>query len=273
MVKSCVYCFAERTIARQTYMQSKLWKPFNVGFLFVIGLPRPNETNIFNFNQYKITLKSNSWILSNKSDWSRFETIQKLSIESKQFDDLLVGSFHDTYYNLTLKMIMSMRWLDKFCQDQSLAYIFIDGDYGIYPKNLINYLKKFKIEKLKNLAHGSVHATRMVIRPIKNKIDQNKWMVDYDDYRFKLYPKYFHGLMYLIGSNLISNISLAMGFTKYIRIDDVFLGMVLQNIQISIDHVPEICFATTKSNFKNQLNFPIKSAHDLINWTTGVSKS
>ncbi|CAH8662954.1 unnamed protein product [Heterobilharzia americana] len=157
IVKSCIYCFDKRSYARETYMRLNLWKDFKVGFVFVVGLPTPNETDIFHFDGVHVNLHRNAKELSQKYKTSRWIAAKKLENESKVYKDMLIGSFHDTYFNLTLKLILTYRWAVTFCNGQAPLYIFLDDDYAILPNNTISLIRGVNASSITSVVGGPVH--------------------------------------------------------------------------------------------------------------------
>ena len=68
---------------------------------------------------------------------------QKLRLEADKYEDLIQFGFIDHYYNLTLKSISMLRWIQSKCQ--TIAYTLkTDDDVMINVENLMNRLNEFK---------------------------------------------------------------------------------------------------------------------------------
>ncbi|CAI2735640.1 unnamed protein product [Schistosoma spindalis] len=269
IVKSCIYCFDKRSYARDTYMKSHLWRDFRIRFVFVVGLPTPNETDMYHFDGVTVNLGRNAFGLSKLYESSRWIAAKKLNDESGKFNDMLVGSFHDTYFNLTSKMILSYRWTATFCKGQTPLYLFVDDDYALLPENMIRLVRRLNASVSRSTVGGLVHFTSVVARPSKEKFDL-KWSVSVNEYPWDYYPPYFYGIGYLLGSDIVSNASVAMAFTQSIRIDDSFLGIVLSRLNRTLTNMNE--FSLDESIPKNKsclVIIDIDIADDVINWKTG----
>lgn len=48
--------------------------------------------------------------------------------EAHKYDDIIQQNFFDTYYNNTLKTLMALKWINKFCSN-SKFYLLIDDDF------------------------------------------------------------------------------------------------------------------------------------------------
>ena len=68
---------------------------------------------------------------------------QELRSEADKYSDLIQFGFIDHYYNLTLKSISMLRWIQSKCQ--TIAYTLkTDDDVMVNVKNLMNRLNEFK---------------------------------------------------------------------------------------------------------------------------------
>ena len=72
------------------------------------------------------------------------QTINKeLSEESDKYQDMIQFSFIDAYYNLTLKTISMIRWINKKCLTSS-HILKVDDDVLINSRLLLDKLSEFK---------------------------------------------------------------------------------------------------------------------------------
>ncbi|CAH8663163.1 unnamed protein product [Schistosoma margrebowiei] len=236
LIKSCIYCYEQRSYARKTYMNISLWNNFAVRFVFVVGLPIPNETNIYHFDGVNIQLNGKSWSESRKREFSRWSVIKELRNESRFYGDMLVGGFFDTYFNLTTKMMLSFRWACTFCKNITPLFLFIDDDYVLHPNNTMKLVKSIKISDMKSYVGGPIHATSVVSRP-QNKTYNSKWDVSPHEYPWSYYPPYFYGIGYMIGADVVCDASVTMSFTQNLRIDDAYLGIVLARLNKKLNQL------------------------------------
>ncbi|XP_018655156.1 beta-1,3-n-acetylglucosaminyltransferase,putati ve [Schistosoma mansoni] len=236
LIKSCIYCYEQRSYARKTYMNISLWNNLTVRFVFVVGLPIPNETNIHHFDGVNIQLDGKSWWESRKRELSRWSVIKELRNESKFYGDMLVGGFFDTYFNLTTKMMLSFRWACVFCKNITPLLLFIDDDYVLHPNNTIKLVRSIKVSDMKSYIGGPIHSTSVVSRP-QNKTYNSKWDVSPHEYPYSYYPPYFYGIGYIIGADVVCDASVTMSFTQNLRIDDAYLGIVLARLNKKLNQL------------------------------------
>lgn len=67
--------------------------------------------------------------------------IQRLvEMEIDQYQDIVQADFHDSYYNNTIKIMMSFKWAIKYCP-RSKFYMFVDDDFYISTKNVLRFVR------------------------------------------------------------------------------------------------------------------------------------
>ncbi|VDK25911.1 unnamed protein product [Taenia asiatica] len=62
-------------------------------------------------------------------------TMKMPSKEVHVYDNLPVGEYEDSYYNLALKLFYRFQGTARFCQPHKLIVIFIDDDYAVNTNN------------------------------------------------------------------------------------------------------------------------------------------
>ncbi|VDQ12046.1 unnamed protein product [Trichobilharzia regenti] len=272
LVKSCIYDISKRDRARQTFMQNNLWPNFNVQFVFVLGLPMENESNIFKFDGFTNALETNWWSLSKQYADSKWPYLKKLETEANLHEDLLIGSFHDTYYNLTKKLIFTYRWLSAFCSKQVPLYIFMDDDYDLVPRNVIQFYRNYTKAYLRNMTGGYIRPCLTVFRPLVNETS-SVWAMSIKEFPWETYPPYYYGLTYLLGASVVKHLAIGSAFIKEIRIDDAYLGILFNKLNIKPTHLNIISCDTSKSDIlSGVINVHYKTSGQLMNWTSGMPK-
>ncbi|BHF79542.1 hypothetical protein SprV_0702266300 [Sparganum proliferum] len=78
--------------------------------------------------------------------------------EVGQFDDILLASYTDTYYNLTLKTITNLRFVHRHCLHASSTFVFLDDDHGINLKQLRRFLSNFPLSEVRRSIFGHINA-------------------------------------------------------------------------------------------------------------------
>ncbi|KAM8945937.1 UDP-GlcNAc:betaGal beta-1,3-N-acetylglucosaminyltransferase 9 [Pelodytes ibericus] len=198
-VKSIVEDFDRRESVRKTWGKEGLVNGVRVRRVFLLGIPK------------------------NKTAVSLWESL--LQQESHYYKDILLWDFLDTFFNLTLKEIHFLSWAETFCEN--VKFIFKgDADVFVNVENLINFLQNQNASE--DLFVGDIinHA-----KPIRSK--KSKYYIPETMYGLGMYPAYAGGGGFLMSGVTMKRLSQACNEVELFPIDDVFLGMCLQRINIT----------------------------------------
>ncbi|XP_060591470.1 beta-1,3-galactosyltransferase 1-like [Ruditapes philippinarum] len=157
------------------------------------------------------------------------ETIQKMiRDESEKYEDVLQGSFNDTYHNLTLKGVMAYKWLSERCKNAKFI-LKIDDDIVVdLFKVFVDILPKYATLKRQIVCNHIYKDTMPIIR--KNN---SKWFVHHRHFRGRnAYPTaYCSGFMILFTNDLMPLFFSSSKVTPFFWVDDVYLyGLVPGNV-------------------------------------------
>ncbi|VDL99873.1 unnamed protein product [Schistocephalus solidus] len=227
--KSGIYNFDDRLKLRAQY--SQLRKVFNhrVGVVFSVGMPRSTGENVFHMKGFSLQLPERAGsVLREWSGRSR-EALRRVYEEADIYDDLIIGDYEDTYVNLTYKMITSYRWVSAFCRGKADIFLFLDDDYRFNANNVLSYLDTLQPREQTRLLAGPLMSWRKVLRPFKDPF-RNKWALTFDEVPWSDFPPYFCGASYLVGMDVIHDMVIAAAYTRWLWVDDVFLGFVITKL-------------------------------------------
>nr|VZI05030.1 unnamed protein product [Spirometra erinaceieuropaei] len=168
IVKSAVYNFEGRQAFRRFYAhlrkESSVKPPYRIGIVFVVGLPTSASSNAFQRDGFNVSLPGragNSHVnIANR----RTQIQMRLKQEMREHDDLIVGDFEDTYYNLSLKMHHSFVWAARFCRERP-AFMFLDDDIGFNEKRLQAVLSSLPVDWRRNVSISSTRWNSPTVRP------------------------------------------------------------------------------------------------------------
>lgn len=151
---------------------------------------------------------------------------QKLvEYEDHIYGDILQWDFLDSFFNLTLKETHFLKWFHLYCA--GVRYVFKgDDDVFVNVKNIVEYLEGSGQET--NLFVGDVIFNA---RPIRRK--ENKYYVPEALYNKNAYPPYAGGGGFLMDGALARKLHWVAGTLELFPIDDVFLGMCLEALQVT----------------------------------------
>lgn len=151
---------------------------------------------------------------------------QKLvEYEDYIYGDILQWDFLDSFFNLTLKETHFLKWFHAYCP--GVRYVFKgDDDVFVSVENIFEFLDSSKHDK--NLFVGDVI---FKARPIRRK--ENKYYIPQALYNKTLYPPYAGGGGFLMDGTLARRLYWAADTLELYPIDDVFLGMCLEVLQVT----------------------------------------
>ncbi|XP_077008172.1 UDP-GlcNAc:betaGal beta-1,3-N-acetylglucosaminyltransferase 7 [Tamandua tetradactyla] len=145
---------------------------------------------------------------------------QLLAYEDRLYGDILQWDFLDSFFNLTLKEVHFLKWLDTYCPD--VPFVFKgDDDVFVNPTNLLEFLADRRPQE--DLFVGDVLQRA---RPIRRK--DNKYYIPAALYSKASYPPYAGGGGFLMAGGLARRLRRACDTLQLYPIDDVFLGMCLE---------------------------------------------
>ncbi|XP_075132177.1 beta-1,3-galactosyltransferase 1-like [Leptodactylus fuscus] len=154
-----------------------------------------------------------------------------LEEENEAFGDIVQQDFMDTYYNLTLKTLMGMEWVTKFCS--SASYV-MKADVDIFFN--VDYLVHELLHP--DLMRNNYFTGNLIIygSPIRNM--GSKWYVPKEIYPNNTYPPYCSGPGYVFSADLAKKIYDVAQEIRVIPMEDVFMGICLYELHIPPTYTP-----------------------------------
>ncbi|XP_062594315.1 beta-1,3-galactosyltransferase 5-like isoform X2 [Saccostrea cucullata] len=149
--------------------------------------------------------------------------------ESRAYGDIIQGSFQDAYRNLTYKTVMGYRWMSEYCKDSEFV-VYKDDDFKINIVNLMKHIKGHKAPQTMFMGN-LVKKGRMIYRNPKHK-----WYLSKEDYPQNVLPPYFPGGVYLVSATIAKQLVSNFHSVKWLPIDDVYIGLVAQKLNITLTH-------------------------------------
>ena len=157
---------------------------------------------------------------------------QRIDEEDKLYNDIIQASFTESFQNLTLKVIMGLKWVTEHCAHAKYMYKG-DDDMFVNFNNIIKYIKKARAKgKMTKSILGSLIYTSV---PVRRK--ESKYYVPYDVYRERYFPPYCSGGGYIISTDIIPAMYKHALTTPIIPIDDAYQGMLIDEVGAKlVDH-------------------------------------
>lgn len=220
VIKSVATQYDRRDAIRKTWGKEQVFNGKRVKTLFLLGRPANREEKRHH---------------------------QKLvEFEDQIYGDILQWDFEDTFFNLTLKETHFLKWFHAYCP--GVRYIF-KGDDDIYVSvtNMIEFLALG--------GHGKDLFVGDVIfkaRPIRKK--ESKYYIPEALYNKTYYPPYAGGGGFIMDASLARRLHWVANTMELYPIDDVFLGMCLEVLEVvPVKHIAFKTFGLVK-NKDSKLN-------------------
>ncbi|XP_076849768.1 UDP-GlcNAc:betaGal beta-1,3-N-acetylglucosaminyltransferase 9 [Brachyhypopomus gauderio] len=202
-IKSIVADFDKRQVVRRTWgREGVALNGVSVMTVFLLGVPQ---------NITALPL------------WDKL-----LTYESRAFGDILLWNFEDAFFNLTLKEIHFLQWVNTTCS--KVKFIF-KGDADVYV-NINNILEMLADRKAdEDLLVGDIifHA-----KPIRRR--SSKYFVPEYIYGQGIYPSYAGGGGFVMSGHTALRLHMSCKEVELFPIDDVFLGMCLLRLGLKPTH-------------------------------------
>ncbi|XP_051524348.1 N-acetyllactosaminide beta-1,3-N-acetylglucosaminyltransferase 3-like [Myxocyprinus asiaticus] len=146
-----------------------------------------------------------------------------LKYENHENQDILQWDFNDSFFNLTLKQILFLQWMDKWCPHTRFI---LNGDDDVFANtfNMVKYLQGLKDNNgSKHLYVGQVMENT---RPFRHS--SSKYYVPVQVYQSDIYPPYCTGGGFLL-SGFTARTIYSMNYNVTLSpIDDAYIGMCLE---------------------------------------------
>ncbi|XP_069830893.1 beta-1,3-galactosyltransferase 2-like [Dendropsophus ebraccatus] len=170
-------------------------------------------------------------------------TQQLLVEESEAFGDIIQQDFMDTYYNLTLKTLMAMEWVIKFCP--SASYVMkIDSDMFLNVDYLVHKVLHPDLPVRSNYFTGFIVPGGSPFRD-----PSSKWYLPKEVYPSDTFPPYIAGPGYLFSADIAKKIYEVSQEIRVIPMEDVFMGVCLYELHIPLTEPPPGIFTGQKIDY------------------------
>ncbi|XP_032408851.1 N-acetyllactosaminide beta-1,3-N-acetylglucosaminyltransferase 3-like [Xiphophorus hellerii] len=150
--------------------------------------------------------------------------------EHQHYNDILQWDFKDSFFNLTLKQILFLEWMDRRCPQ---ARFLLNGDDDIFAHtdNMVEYLQSLKDNNgNKHLFTGHLLKNAM---PVRNP--ESKYFVPLQVYEEDFFPPYCGGGGYILSGYTALAIYKISASVQILPIDDVYMGMCLAVMKLKPD--------------------------------------
>ncbi|XP_042355475.1 N-acetyllactosaminide beta-1,3-N-acetylglucosaminyltransferase 3-like [Plectropomus leopardus] len=153
-------------------------------------------------------------------DKRRLNTLMEL--EQREHNDILQWDFNDSFYNLTLKQILFLEWMERNCPH--VRFLFNgDDDVFAHTDNMVEYLQSLADNSgNKHLFTGHLIQN---VGPIRHPY--SKYYIPVQVEESEHYPPYCGGGGFLLSGYTALVIYNMSNFITILPIDDVYMGKCL----------------------------------------------
>ncbi len=155
--------------------------------------------------------------------YSEREIQSRIHKEYVTHQDLIQANFSENHRNLTLKVVLGLRWVTTYCPNARFVFKG-DDDVFVNLKQLVTYLSS--LNSYQRILLGSVN-TGPVVRD-----DASKYYVEEKVYPAKFYPPFLSGGGYVMSRDLVPKFYQASLTTYLLPLDDVYQGILAKRIGV-----------------------------------------
>nr|KAG5686592.1 hypothetical protein BaRGS_019490 [Batillaria attramentaria] len=153
--------------------------------------------------------------------------MREVEEESHHFRDVLVGGFHDSYQNLTLKTLMGLRWAANNCP-HARFWAKLDDDTWLNVPALTRLLWDHQ----DNVQHGIIGNCRL--SPGVDRDPKSKWYVSKESYPDDRYPPYCRGWTYAGSLRVAEHVISVSSNIPFFVMEDVYVGFCLKELRYRV---------------------------------------
>ena len=237
--------------------------------LFILIVSSPDAHNIRHLIRttwYKSNIANNKYKIIFTVGLSQINHSNEiLKLENQKYNDILQADLIDSYHILTIKNMLTFRWINKHCSNTYFILKVCD-DVLVNIDELVFYLKN-------NINYRNTIFGYIWINAYPKRDEQSKWYVSLKEFSETFYPPFPSGTAIVFSGDLSKSFyEYALGFPAppfSIWMDDVYFGMIgaklkTKFVDIINSYVPQDHYANytvkkkielIKENFVNRTLF------------------
>ncbi|CAK6442064.1 unnamed protein product [Pipistrellus nathusii] len=149
--------------------------------------------------------------------------------EARRHRDIVQKDFVDAYLNLTLKTMMGIEWVHRFCPRAAFV-MKTDSDMFVNVAYLVELL--LRRNRTARFATGFLKLHELPIRERRNK-----WFVSRREYPWDRYPPFCSGTAYVLSGDVASQVYRVADRVPFLKLEDVFVGLCLAKLRIGLEEL------------------------------------
>ena len=152
---------------------------------------------------------------------------EALMDENWKYGDILQDDFKESYYNLSIKVLMAYKWANTQCPMVRFILRTATDNYVNVP-GLIDYIDK-RSPSLENVQLGRVLGGQPVDRQ-----KSSKYYLSYAEYPHPVFPPYSIGTAFVVSMTTARRILDISRDIPYFTLEDVYFGMCLRKLGLYV---------------------------------------
>jgi beta-1,3-galactosyltransferase 1 len=149
----------------------------------------------------------------------------KLDNEINDFHDILIGSYIDSYRNLTIKTMHGLEWVRRTCPSDFV----LKTDDDVYVNTKL--LHKLSSNTPKSNSYiGLVTQAEGRLKVIRDP--DSKWFVSMEEYPSSHYPPYAVGMGYLMSKDLVEKLVNTSRYIPPFANEDAYVGVLADHFDV-----------------------------------------
>lgn len=155
---------------------------------------------------------------------------RELLHESAQYNDVVQANFTENYRNLTLKVLMGLKWALKQCAEAEFI-LKVDDDTFVNVPMMVDYV--ISRDYWEKTIMGFINYKPFPFRYY------TKWQVSWEEYPYFRYPSYVSGNIYLFLSLTAHDLMDAAEYLPYVSMEDVYItGILAEVVRMKYHPIP-----------------------------------
>ncbi|KAI5635321.1 galactosyltransferase domain-containing protein [Phthorimaea operculella] len=171
---------------------------------------------------------------------SNYTTAKHIYNESLTHRDIVQGTFHDAYRNMTYKHVMGLKWVAHHC---STAKYVLKTDDDVLVNS--HELRHFLTRELSPWGTKGLILCKLFKHSMVSRSKTSKWYVTEEEYPARYYPIYCAGMAIIYSQDVIPQLLVTAQNIPYFWIDDVHITGVIAG-KAGINRTPLSSLVLTK---------------------------
>ncbi|XP_077986966.1 UDP-GalNAc:beta-1,3-N-acetylgalactosaminyltransferase 1-like [Glandiceps talaboti] len=237
LINSAVSHIETRKLIRETWLKKQHFGVLNIGHVFIVGYPEGVDLR------------------------------EKIEQEHAKYGDLMVGNLKESYRNNTARMMLSFKWIAKYCTN--VRYLLkVEDHVVIFPRRLLRQIRLLAMSNYNTTAFVLGKVRKAGARAIRMNTHRN--YVSKKEYSEPSYPMYCYGFAFVMSNNLIPKILAKATRTPPIPLEDIYLGVLLH--KIGVKPIDSSSFCKRPAEYETSELKHCAAVHDSTATVQSISK-